>query len=226
MTDSSSAFQRINGGTKLLQVVLGLSVVASLITILLSLIHFEHFESSAPRSFESVDQIMADVNWAYALRQITQVHLLIEILLWVLGFIVSLIWLHLIAKSINGLALSRPRFSPWVSVGCFLAPGVNLVLPFFVLREMWHRSHMVLGSDVKNTPIVIYAWWLATLLLVSFSILVGFPTAEYEVLDNDSPYLQITIASRILVVAVCVLFGLVAQQIVAGKKPSLGHVFD
>lgn len=81
--------------------------------------------------------------------------------------LVFLVVAHRNATAIKGAEL---RVSSAVLVGCFLVPIANLLLPFLVVRSLWHASAAP-GEPRSSTPESFKNWW--ALWVASF----GFATA-------------------------------------------------
>ncbi len=90
-------------------------------------------------------------------------------LAWLLTAVLFLLWLYRVYANLAVLGASRLRFSPRWAVGTFLVPGVNLLWPFLVIREVWNasdpRGSGETGGRPPTSPRV--AWWWITFVLAS-----------------------------------------------------------
>jgi Domain of unknown function (DUF4328) len=80
---------------------------------------------------------------------------------WVVTAVLFLAWLRRVYGNVVMAGSARIRLSPWAIVGTFLLPGVNLVWPFLVLRELWSASdfNARAGFEPRPTPPWLVWWW-------------------------------------------------------------------
>jgi hypothetical protein len=85
-------------------------------------------------------------------------------------------WIYRAHANLHEAGVSELRYSPWWSVGSFLIPLMNLVMPFRAMRELHNRSH---GEDSwqAHLPVAdVTSWWachLAAGLVVSVATFVA-----------------------------------------------------
>jgi hypothetical protein len=91
-------------------------------------------------------------------------------LAWVVTAVLFLLWMLRVYGNAAATGFARIRLSPRWIVGTFLVPGVNLVWPFLVIREIWGASGPDADAEMepRRTPAWLAWWWglfvLATLL--------------------------------------------------------------
>ena len=56
------------------------------------------------------------------------------------SFVLLVIWTYRTYQNLRELRAEDTRFSPGWSVGGWLIPFVNLLMPFFIFQEMWKAS--------------------------------------------------------------------------------------
>jgi hypothetical protein len=90
---------------------------------------------------------------------------------WVLTAALFLGWIHRAYGNLAAMGATGLRYSPHQAMAAFLVPGVNLVAPPRVMRELWAASGRRAPGTESEMPRVV-AWWWGTLLLSVFVDLV------------------------------------------------------
>jgi Domain of unknown function (DUF4328) len=91
-------------------------------------------------------------------------------LAWVVTAVLFLIWMRRVYGNAVATGYVRIRLSPRWVVGTFFVPGVNVLWPFLVIREIWGASGPEADSAIqpRSTPAWLAWWWglfvLATVL--------------------------------------------------------------
>jgi hypothetical protein len=91
-------------------------------------------------------------------------------LAWVVTAVLFLLWMRRVYGNAVATGFVRIRLTPRWVVGTFFLPGVNLLWPFLVVREIWSASGPEADSAVRprHTPAWLAWWWglfvLATVL--------------------------------------------------------------
>lgn len=89
-----------------------------------------------------------------------------------LFFIAALLLVLLFRRAYRNImqpVIANRRYSPGWTVAAFCIPGVNLVMPYLVLREMFKCSRTLVRTHVdghwedERTPGILITWWLITL---------------------------------------------------------------
>jgi hypothetical protein len=83
---------------------------------------------------------------------------------WLLTAAVFLGWIRRVYRTLATTGATGLRHDPGRAVAAFLVPGVNLVAPLRVMRELWWVSAPSAPEPGARTPPLV-AWWWGTLLL-------------------------------------------------------------
>jgi hypothetical protein len=83
---------------------------------------------------------------------------------WLLTAAVFLGWIHRVYRTLATTGAPGLRHDPGRAVAAFLVPGVNLVAPLRVMRELWWVSAPGAPGPRDRTPPLV-AWWWGTLVL-------------------------------------------------------------
>ncbi len=88
--------------------------------------------------------------------------------------IVGIIWMYRASENVTRLGITDRTFGPGWAVGAWFIPVANLVLGWFVIREIWKGSQPgVTNADWKQLrmPAWIIAWWafFVTSYVVSYA---------------------------------------------------------
>ena len=72
-----------------------------------------------------------------------------------------LIWMRRVYGNAVATGFVRIRLSPRWVVGTFFVPGVNVLWPFLVIREIWSASGPEADSAIqrRSTPAWLAWWW-------------------------------------------------------------------
>ena len=82
------------------------------------------------------------------------------LLLAAVSFVLLLVWTYRTHQNLPELRAEDPRFSPGWTIGGWLIPVVNLLMPFFIFQEMWKASSTERPSW-RQSPgdRLIVVWW-------------------------------------------------------------------
>jgi hypothetical protein len=118
-------------------------------------------------------------------------------LAWVVTAVLFLLWMRRVYGNAVATGLVRIRLSPRWVVGTFFVPGVNLLWPFLVVREIWNAS----GPDVdsamepRRTPAWLGWWW--GLFALAMVLDPGF----WRLVEDTSTRFSLGLPSLLLVTA-------------------------
>lgn len=119
-------------------------------------------------------------------------------LAWLVTALLFLLWLHRVYGNLRALGATRLRFSPGWAVGTFFVPGVNLVWPFLVVREIWTASAPD-ASDAPQPPPGAtspwVAWWWGCFVTASM-----LDPGPWRLMENTATRFGLGVSSLILVV--------------------------
>jgi hypothetical protein len=141
-------------------------------------------------------------------------------LVWVVTAILFLIWVRRAYGNAVAGGSVRIRLSPrWVT-GTFLIPGVNVVWPFLVMREIWAASGVEEGAGLEPRPTPAWlAWWWG--LFVSANLL---DPGGWQLVEDTStrfglgwPTLLVVVA-QLLSIAAAILGIVVVRRIEARQQ--------
>lgn len=149
----SPAFVPAGRATRALVIALGANAAAAWIVVLGLYTFFERvWLGLASLHGQSLASHWAQVELSRRLQGVA----------WLATAILFLLWLHRVYGNLRVLGAVRLRFSPGWAVGTFLVPGLNLLWPFLVVREIWTASDAHAPDDPQpptgaTSPWV--AWW-------------------------------------------------------------------
>ncbi|MDO8880327.1 MAG: DUF4328 domain-containing protein [Coriobacteriia bacterium] len=92
---------------------------------------------------------------------------IVQYMLYLIGGIVVLVWLSRVNLRLRAAGRQGLQFSPGWTVGWFLIPFANLVLPPQVMQELWRASNPDAGADTwRSSPAspLPALWWYPFLL--------------------------------------------------------------
>jgi hypothetical protein len=114
--------------------------------------------------------------WDFRLHVIAAVQLAIG----VPAAILFLMWVYRANRNARALGAEGMAYSPGWSVGWFFVPVAGMIMPYFVLREIWKTSAGDRRSDWSRVPVspLLGVWWLACVVhgmfhYEAFHILLG-----------------------------------------------------
>lgn len=90
-----------------------------------------------------------------------------QICLFILTAIVFLRWLYRSYANLRHLGSGRSDETPRWAVGYWFIPFINLVKPYNIVKELWHRTHYgnIRGHEAAvSAPATIGIWWSSYLL--------------------------------------------------------------
>jgi hypothetical protein len=98
---------------------------------------------------------------------------------WILTAVVFLWWLHRTYRMLGILGAPGLTHTPRQAVATFLVPGVNLVRPLRVMREVWTASHHEERGGASGAapaaPVMVTWWWALLLLSVGMDLVLLEP---------------------------------------------------
>ncbi len=96
-----------------------------------------------------------------------------------ISVVLLLIWTYRTYQNLRALRAEDTRFSPGWTIGGWLIPVVNLLMPFFIFQEMWKASSTERPSW-RQSPgdSVIVLWWSIGLIGVIGSTIAAVLRAE------------------------------------------------
>lgn len=104
-----------------------------------------------------------------------------------IGLVISVpVWFGRTVDNLPALAGGTPRRSPGQAISWWFVPIANLVMPFIMVREAWHRYATPTRNGRDWTLIV---WWLAynvgfTLAVLSTGMVFGGESNKYQTRDE------------------------------------------
>lgn len=136
-------------------------------------------------------------------------------LAWAVTAVLFLFWIRRVYGNAVATGFVRIHLSPRWVIGTFLVPGVNVLWPFLVVREIWSASGPEADSAVqpRRTPAWLAWWWglfvLATVLDPGFWRLVEDTSTRFTL---GLPSLLL-VAAQLVEVAAAVLGIVVVRRI-------------
>jgi hypothetical protein len=82
----------------------------------------------------------------------------------ILNSVLFFVWLYRAVSNHLALGARAQEYPPGWSVGYFFIPFINIVLPYFVVREVWMTSHDLAGASTRARAKPVLAWWVLYLL--------------------------------------------------------------
>lgn len=136
----------------------------------------------------------------------------------ILTIIVFLVWVYRAYKNLSALKVRGLEHTPGWAVAFFIIPFVNLVKPFFVMREIWH------GSDPENednnrdtrarqgTPEILGGWWAVLIAAIFTGYITGILAGNDKIPENTF-YPAALVLSELLRFGAAVLIILIIKEI-------------
>lgn len=93
-----------------------------------------------------------------------------------IGFIIAaMVWVWRAHANLIDAGV-RAKFGPGKAVAAYLIPGVNLILPFEAMRELYNRSHGEPEDFAHSSVEDVTAWWTSVVvgLLIFSAMIVKF----------------------------------------------------
>lgn len=146
-----------------------------------------------------------------------------------IGFLVAaLLWVWR-AHSNLAEAGVRAKFGPGNALVAYLAPVVNLILPFEAMRELHNRSHGEPEEFAHSAVEDVTAWWTAVIvgLLIFSAMIVKFILDFGSNLIIMTPiWMEFAIVAFALVLVLCgaVLFAGLSRKITAAQAEYLAEI--
>ena len=91
---------------------------------------------------------------------------ILQIVVYIATAATFLMWLSRSYKNLSALSSSPSTYAPGWAIGAFFVPFLNLVRPFQIVRELWHRSDssstvatVWTKSQKPPTPPIVGWWW-------------------------------------------------------------------
>jgi len=98
--------------------------------------------------------------------------------------IIVLIWVYQAYKNITILAGHKSQWTPWWAVCSHFVPGLNLWLPWQVMREIVHKSASE-PLNKKRVGIYVAIWWYGLILTVSYIQWAAFVMQKVSIYDSQ-----------------------------------------
>jgi hypothetical protein len=71
------------------------------------------------------------------------------------------LWIYRSYANLRLLGTGKTRYSPGWAVGYWFAPIINLIAPYWVVRELWVRSATANASEeLAPAPPLVVLWWV------------------------------------------------------------------
>jgi hypothetical protein len=142
----------IKGITQSLRIVLIVTVIVSVLSIGVDYLSYRDY-SALPYNVD-FDEIFF---LSEALSFIIGLFGLVSAFVFVVLF---MIWIYRLNKNLHALSDMSMKYTPGWSVGWFFIPLANFILPYKVVKEIWHVSH----KDFSVSRAIVRWWWVLYLL--------------------------------------------------------------
>jgi hypothetical protein len=101
------------------------------------------------------------------------------------AIILSMMWVYRANRNARALGAEGMKYSPAWSVGWFFVPLASLVMPYFVIKEIWQASRPVSSGQWRKAFVspILPVWWVIGLIagMIRYSrwhMLTRSPAAE------------------------------------------------
>jgi len=126
-------------------------------------------------------------------------------------------WMFRAAKNSEALGRTSPRFAPGWSIGGWLIPIANFVIPVLIMQDLWRGSDASAGRDdhtwkIGNRSLLVGFWW-GCLLFGRLLIAIGGSNVESGSLDEIQSGIDLQIGGNLLSLSAAVLGVLVVRAI-------------
>jgi hypothetical protein len=110
---------------------------------------------------------------------------LIDLSVGIPAIIVSMMWVYRANRNARALGAKGMKYSPAWSVGWFFVPLAGLIMPYFVIKEIWQASRPIPSGRWRKGFIspILPAWWIVSVVcgMIRYSrlpMLTGSPAAD------------------------------------------------
>lgn len=151
----------------------------------------------------------------------------VQLALWLVTTAAFVQWVGRVHANLSKLGAAGLWYAPRDAVTAFLVPGVNLVRPVMVLRELWIVSDALARSSIpsRTAPAPLRVWWWWGLLvgtLATEAIGAGLALHSGRTLDLG-PAMLALVAGQLLggaaaVVAIAMVLGIDSRQSTAALR--------
>jgi hypothetical protein len=140
------------------------------------------------------------------------------------SLVVFLVWIYRVSANVHALGAKDLTASPGLAVGFYFIPFANLVMPPFVMGEIWRASAGPdQWRDEKGTGLIA-VWWILQ-LVVNIGGLVTSLVKSGETIDAIRGTLEIAMAFEVLSIAFHFSIILLVRG-VARRQRSLPHLAE
>jgi hypothetical protein len=101
------------------------------------------------------------------------------------AIILSMMWVYRANRNARALGAEGMKYSPAWSVGWFFVPLASLVMPYFVIKEIWQASRPVSSGQWRKAFVspILPVWWVVAVIssMIRYSrwhMLTRSPAAE------------------------------------------------
>ncbi|HEY0112882.1 MAG TPA: DUF4328 domain-containing protein [Allosphingosinicella sp.] len=142
-------------------------------------------------------------------------------LLGMVGFVLlGGLWIYRANANVHALGGNVSRGPGW-TVGSFLVPLANLIIPYRAMRETWEASHEAGGLDGEAGLSLLRLWWGLWLSLAGVSALWLIVGDAMQDSPRVEPY--VTLLRAVIQTAFCLVFirlmrGLARTQLLAFRQ--------
>jgi hypothetical protein len=151
----------------------------------------------------------------------------VQLGLWLVTTATFVLWAGRANANLSRLGAAGLRYAPREAMTAFLVPGVNLVRPVTVLREIWNVSDALARSITPSctapAPLRVRWWWgLVVSTLAVEAIGAGLALRSGQALDLG-PAMQALVVGQLLggaaaIVAIAVVLGIDSRQSTAAWR--------
>jgi hypothetical protein len=155
----------------------------------------------------------------------------VQLALWLVTVAAFVGWVGQAQRNLSSLGATGLRYAPRDAMTAFFVPGVNLVRPVAVLREIWNVSEALARSTMPSrtaaAPLRVRWWWgLLMSTLAAEAIGAGLALRTRQALDLG-PTMQALVVGQLLggaaaVVAIAVVHGIDSRQDTVWRRASMG----
>jgi hypothetical protein len=137
-----------------------------------------------------------------------------------------MVWMFRAAKNNEALGRRQPRFGPGWSIGGWLIPLANFVIPVLIMQDLWRGSDPAVPRDdirwkIGNRSLLVGLWWG---LLLFGRVLVAVGAGQIEesaTLDGVRGGITVQIFGNVFTIAATVLAFFVVKAITQRQEECL-----
>jgi Domain of unknown function (DUF4328) len=138
------------------------------------------------------------------------------------------IWIHRMQANTFALGVLSLQYTPAWAVGWFFVPIANLLVPYWVMQEIWCANRNPSGWQYDTANRLLILWWLlflASMIYVRFSISYGPQDALLaELSDAKLEGLRAAFGTASAIASLILVTSLHQNQVRAASQ-RLAHVF-